>query len=236
MKKISKYFVVITLISLFFTVQDAYAHRPEEGNEEGLTIIPDISTSYAYYRELYNPGEVHIYQFEGKAGEFFHVGVNIPKLDGLEDFGVALALLGPGLPNVDRNTLPLENAQISKNEQEVRQGLIAESKKTGDFYEPFTQTEYWGRQQIELDLPESGTYTLLVWNERNRTGKYVLDTGFEEVFGMGDLFRFPIWWLNTRLYFEQGASLILMGMLVPLGITGIFFIRKKIGEQGKEES
>lgn len=224
----------------------AFAHRPEDGNLVGLTEIPDPNTSYAYYRQLDASSPVHVYTFEGQAGQLFHAGINIPQIPGLENYQVSMALLGPGLPDINGSdpaasspTTGAESAvdhvqesgvsnipipgEISQEENGL---LLVESKDGEDFFEPFTQTSYWGRQAIDLDLPEDGQYYLLVWNPGGIEGKYVLDTGTQEVFEAADLFRFPIWWLETRLYFEQGSSLLAGASIVFLGIAGVVIVRR----------
>ncbi len=227
-----RFIIVGLLTGLFlFVGSQARAHRPLSGSETGVTTIPSLSTSYAFYQQLATPGQVDVYAFEGRAGEFFHAGINIPRLARLEDYGVSLALVGPGLPALDPARLPRLSdghadhdhgpgplpAGLTPNDLT---GIVAPSQVGEPFYEPFTQTRYWGRQTLELDLPASGTYRLIIWQPAGQTGKYVLDTGYEEVFGPGDMLRFPIWWLNTRLYFEQGPVLLAIGGLLVLAVVG----------------
>lgn len=211
------------LVSLF-TASTASAHRPATANDEGITSIPDPTTSYAFYESLDSSGDVDIYAVYAEAGQFFHVGINIPQIEGLESYGVSLALLGPGLPAVSTEALPAlphdHEADAGAHSHdggatwsdrlsmESVTGIIAVSEKSGDFYEPFTQTNYWGRQVLELDLPETGTYYLLAWQPQGIAGKYVMDTGRAEVFGPSDLFRFPVWWVQTHVYFGHTAGLI----------------------------
>lgn len=247
MNIIRKTILLMAVAAMFFAVPTASAHRPEEGNQEGVTQIPSATTSFAYYREFTLAESVHIYSFEAPAGQFFHAGINIPQLAGLEDYEVTLALLGPGLPMIEEGTLPISHTHDEAEEPHTHTsqtislktdvdldflnglgGLVVESERGEDFFEPFTQTRYWGRQTLELDLPESGRYYLMVWSPDGRSGKYVLDTGREEVFGPGDLLRFPVWWVNTRLYFEQAPQLI-GGVLIFAGflLAGIVFVYRK---------
>ena len=104
--------------------------------------------------------------------------------------------------------------------------MIFPSRVTEDFFEPFTQTNYWGRQEINLNLPSAGTYYLLVWQPDGKAGKYVLDTGRAEVFGPGDLFRFPIWWVRVHIFFGHGPWLALAAALILLAV-GLLVIRKR---------
>jgi len=230
------------LIGMFIFVPTASAHRPEEGTDEGLTVIPSPSVSYAYYREFDHQNFVHSYAFDGVAGQFFHAGINIPQIAGLEDYGVTLALVGPGLPAIDEGAFSTSHSHSSgESEDHAHEqiqlpawldlnqlgGMVIPSQKGDDFFEPFTQTNYWGRQVLELDLPESGRYYLLVWSADKGPGKYVLDTGREEVFSPADLVRFPSWWLNTRLYFEQGPSLLGTASVLFFGIASVVFYRSR---------
>jgi hypothetical protein len=244
---IRRFTFFLGLLAMFFIVPSAFAHRPEQGAQSGATFIPDPSTSFAYYRQLDGTQNAHAYTFEGQADQFFHAGINIPQISGLEDYQVAMALLGPGLPALSDSEMDsTSHSQLGstgRHHQHIEStislpekfttladgGIILASQAGEDFFEPFTQTRYWGRQQLDLTLPESGTYTLVIWNPEGQTGKYVLDTGTEEVFGPTDLFRFPIWWLNTRLYFEQGPSLIGAASLLFFGIAGmvVYRVRKK---------
>ena len=65
---ISRGVLIVLLLGTFIVVPDVYAHRPESGRADGITEIPDPSTSYAYYRELDISEPVHIYRFEAQAG------------------------------------------------------------------------------------------------------------------------------------------------------------------------
>lgn len=232
---------VLTLLALCLFVSPALAHRPVQGNNLGITEIESLTTSFAFYRELTNSSDVHLYSFEGKAGQFFHAGINIPEIRGLEDYGVSLALTGPGLAPLNLNELPFENnltpgifpslanrnPVIAGLRTGTLGGIIAPTIRSEDFFEPFTQTNYWGRQTLELTLPATGTYYLIVWNPNGQPGKYVMDTGTQEVFRPGDLFLFPKWWVDTHLYFEHMPYLLGGAATLLIGLAGVFILRKR---------
>jgi hypothetical protein len=238
--------LIALLASIFVAVPDVHAHRPEPGSAAGITRIPDPTTSYAYYRQLRAPDEIHVYQVEVEAGQFFHAGINVPQIEGLEDYGVTLALIGPGLPRLAQDQVPFHTVDAAKGHGESSHrdaplpdalladlqsgasgGLVVESVASEEFYEPFTQTRYWGRQRLDLELPTGGIYYLLVWNPDGASGKYVLDTGAQEVFGPADLLRFPLWWLQTRIYFEQLPHIIGTLMLLFSGGLGLIVYRRR---------
>ncbi len=251
MIKLRRLWLTTVVIGMLIAVPNAYAHRPEPGNDGGVTVIPNPTTSFAYYREITVPEQVHVYQFQANAGQFFHAGINIPQIEGLEEYGVTMALVGPGLApiseeqlgfhggveghahdDVPHNDVPHSSVQppaalMADIQSGAIGGLVLESVTGEDFYEPFTQTRYWGRQTVELDLPQSGTYHLMIWNPEGKLGKYVLDTGTEEVFGPEDLLRFPIWWLNTRVYFEQTPWFLRVFMSLFAGALGLVAYRRR---------
>lgn len=232
-----KFFILSIIFSQLLFVSTASAHRPDNSTNLEITEIQDSQTSFAFYRELTQENAIQVYQLSMQAGEFFHAGINIPQLIGLDDFGVNLALIGPGLPNSNLQTdlaaqgLDTNNPTLKNILNQNTNGMIAESQVSADFYEPFTQTEYWGRQVLELDAPATGTYYLVTWHPEGQTGKYVLDTGTKEIFGFADLFLFPQWWWDAQVYFERGEqvtnALILFGIGLGLGSLMTWWLQRR---------
>jgi ligand-binding SRPBCC domain-containing protein len=192
--------VLVILALLFSAVPPVSAHRPVWGNPTGgVMMLDNLSTSFAFYRDVKAAAQSDVYTFEAKAGEHLQAGLSVPALSGLENYGLSLAVMGPGLPDLNHDWLP-------ENHPEDVGGLIFTSAPGADFFEPFTQTNYWGRQRVELDLPQAGIYYLLVWQPEGLPGKYVLDTGSAEVFSPADLFAFPVWWLKVHQFFGQSFT------------------------------
>jgi len=207
--------IIIVLVTLI-PASSASAHHPMWGDEETIA-IDNLTTSFAFYRNL--PTEkIHVYTFIGKQGQNLHVGINIPAVKGLEDYSVTMALFGPTLPEADHDRLPPEHP-------EDLGALIFPSEVSANFFESVTQTLYWGRQSIEMTLPADGEYYLVIWQPEGLAGKYVMDSGYAEVFGFGDLFLFPIWWVKVHFFFGHGAYLI-AGAAAILGFI-IFRIFKR---------
>ncbi len=131
-----------------------------------------------------------------------------------------MALFGDGFDMANPAYLPSDYP-------EDLSALVLPSFVTGDYFEPFTQTNYWGRQQLDLAIPEDGDYFLLIWHPEGLPGKYVLDTGFEEVFSFSDLLRFPGWWLGVHIFFEH-TPYLLTAATALVGIVGILIYRRVI--------
>lgn len=209
-------FIVIALV-VFIPASSASAHHPMWGDED-TTVVDNLTTSFAFYRNL-PADKVHVYTFIGKQGQNLHAGINIPAVKGLENYSVTMALFGPSLPQAAQEQLPPEHP-------EDLGALIFPSKVSADFFESFTQTRYWGRQSIEMTLPADGEYYLVIWQPEGLAGKYVMDSGYDEVFGFGDLFLFPIWWVQVHVFFGQGAYL-LAGAAVILGFISFTIIKRR---------
>ncbi len=267
------------LLSLAFS-GPAEAHKMADTGDGNVITLPDIVTSLAFYQELEAVNEVHVYTFEGQKGQRFQAGINIPAIAGLENYGVSLLLLGPGLDPLtpaalgmeensaafaprqpktaetseeesseeshgdhgDHEADPLANLHENHSDTTIHRieelmvllnlpttGVLAPSGPGPDFFEAFSQTHYWGRQSIQFNLPASGSYSLLVFHPEGESGKYVLDTGYEEVFGIGDILQMPIWWVKIRLYFGQGAQLAILGSGIALTLVGgaLWLARRK---------
>jgi hypothetical protein len=202
-----------TLILMIWLLgfQSVSAHRPLWEDEKGVTEIPNLQTSYAYYRQLSDDQPYHIFTFVGNSDQTLFAGINIPAISGLETYEVTAALVGPGLPDEGKEHLPLEPPEDTGV-------LIFQSEMSEDFFEPFTQTRYWGRQEMDVPLPQDGEYYLVIWNEDNVDGKYVLDTGRQEEFSPVDIVRFPIWWLQVHLFFEHGVYILAGALAIILGV------------------
>jgi hypothetical protein len=66
------------------------------------------------------------------------------------------------------------------------------------FYEPFSRTAYWTRQEEYVVAPENGSYLVAVWDEKGQVGMYVFVAGDREVPG-GD----PAFPLKMRDYWNS---------------------------------
>ncbi len=208
----------VFLLLLIIPFASASAHRPMWGESLGPIELESISTSYAFYQTL-KADEIDVFYFEGKRGDKLHAGIQIPDISALKDYGVTLALFGPEFPKPEESQLPPEHP-------EDLGAIIAATEVTEDFFEPFTQANYWGRQNIDTTLPADGTYYIIVWHPEGKAGKYVIDTGFAEVFSILDIFVFPIWWVRVQIFQEYYARVtVFFGVLIFA--IGYFIYRKK---------
>jgi hypothetical protein len=184
--------LVIALIVLLFP---ALAHQPffedKEFTVDNPGIIKDSTISTAMYATLETPSNVDYYTFNGSKGQSILLSITIPQITGQENFTPTMALMGPGLPAGD---LP---SQIMKP---IDSGVLILSSPANatSFFEPFSRTSYWTRQEQYVTLPANGSYSVAIWDDNEQVGRYVFVIGDREIPG-GDL-AFP---LKIKNYWTQ---------------------------------
>ena len=169
-------------------VVPALAHRPyfEERDVGADTpwFIEDPTISTALYATLESPDDVDYFTFEGKRGEEILLELTIPQIEGQGEFAPTMALMGPGLPIGE---LP---GRVVKPD---KAGVLLIAPPPGPaptFFEPFSRTSYWERQEQRVTLPSDGGYVVAVWHPDGQQGRYTFVIGDKERPG-GDL-AFPI--------------------------------------------
>jgi hypothetical protein len=183
MKRPIFFLLSVIILVTFIAVLPAAAHQPffeEEDIEFNAPwVIEDPRISTVVYATLESQRDVDYFAFEGKAGQVIQLGMVIPQIEGQDDFAPIMALLGPGLADAD---LP---ARV----QRPGGGALVFAPEPGPastFYEPFSGTSYWERQEVRISLQESGRYMVAVWHPDGRPGRYAFVIGDKERLG-GDL-------------------------------------------------
>jgi hypothetical protein len=235
-----------------------YAHKPLKTSDNNdsfatATRIFNHTTSWAVYEELDKENPIDYYSFTANKGERFHAQLLIPKLEKFINFRPSLALIGKSLSadikNVhsentiqehyatDSDALPFSLPPRTEATVVDYTGIISST----EFYEPFTQTSYWERQEVVIDnLPASGTYFVVIFdrniisqvnnnNSSSSTGKYSLAIGEIEDFSPYDLFTtLPKAWFDTKFFFEDytmPAVVIAAAITVPVIVVTGYLIR-----------
>ena len=188
MRRIKLSSLLLGLLLVGTLVSPAVAHQPhfeEKDIEAGNPWeIEDPSISTALYATLDSRGDVDYFTFEGLTREVILLRITIPQIEGQEDFAPTMALMGPGLPDADL----LDEIIVPEGA-----GALVIEPPTGPapiFYEPFSRTSYWERQEQRVILPAGGRYVVAVWHPNGEVGRYVFVIGEKEVLG-GDL-AFPL--------------------------------------------
>lgn len=226
--------VILAVFFLAFGIISAnivYAHKPLKTSDNNnsfatATRIFNHTTSWAVYEELDKANPIDYYSFTANKGERFYAQLIIPKLEQFINFRPSLALIGYSLSAdinsihsenttqqyyaINSNTLPFSLPQDMQAMVVDYTGIIPST----EFYEPFTQTSYWERQEVVINnLPASGTYFVVIFDRNNfsqdnndsgSTGKYSLAIGEIEDFSPYDFFTIlPKAWFDTKFFFED---------------------------------
>lgn len=167
-------------------VHTAHAHQPyfEETDftADAAFAVADPSISTAVYGTLSTETDVDYFSFQAEAGRQIHLGIVIPAIAGQAQFNPTIALLGPGLPAAELpatiDTPPGAGALILRDQQ----------SEPSVFFEPFSRTRYWERQDATVTVPADGQYTIALWHEDGAAGRYTFVLGQREVLGGDPLF------------------------------------------------
>ncbi len=241
------------VLALSSSFQMAEGHKPLETHGSSnidftnAQEIPNHRISWAIYEELSGSDNANYYKFTANKGERLYAQVSIPKLEKFFTFMPSIAVVGSNL-----TASSLERGYYSVREYAHDSGDLPFTVPTGmraivvdyngpipssEFYEPFTQTSYWERQEIIINsLPSPGTYYLVVFDKSlmQEAGKYTLAIGEIEDFSPLDFFTIiPFAWLDTKLFFEDYVSPIIAISLVILasGITLTVIINRVKGSR-----
>ncbi|KEQ57283.1 hypothetical protein AAA799B03_00459 [Marine Group I thaumarchaeote SCGC AAA799-B03] len=210
MKKIILIIFVLAMISTNY----ASAHKPISHDDshrsfDSALVIPDHKISWAIYENL-GTNETKFYTFEAKNGDSFYASIVIPKIQGLENYAPTMLLVGE------------DNFIIEK--------AIYEKEFPGnEFYEPFGQVTYWERQELRVEIPQDGTYFIVVTDEKNQSGKYSLAVGEIEDFSGENMFTLlPKAWLDTKLFVNDYLSIVIvLGIFIAICSIPVIVIFKK---------
>ena len=198
------YSIFFALCLLLFGTSVAFAHKPifvdprSNLTRETAIRIADPGVSWAVYAQLSEAGEVDYYTFAGKRGMKVEIAMSVPKIEATRDFGVVVALAGRSINGGD-----LPSPMVLREGEGFVSAPDSAHDETKLFNEDFTGTVYWTRQTLRATLAADELYTIAVFNDRGKTGKYVLAIGEREEFGVQDLLDFPNVRARVQQWFEH---------------------------------
>lgn len=158
----------VIIIALLIWLAPASAHQPffedEDFTADNPGRIEDPTVSTAMYATLETPDDADYYIFNGGIGQSVLLSITIPQITGQENFTPTMALMGPGLPTAD---LPRQIA----GPQDTGVLILPPPANATAFFEPFSRTSYWTRQEQYVTLPANGSYSVAVWDDNGQVGR-----------------------------------------------------------------
>ena len=171
--------VPLLLLLTLIAVRQVFAHQPWfedfDFTESQPFLVRDATVSTAIYSML-ERNDRDYFQFEASAGQTVLLEITIPQITGMEAFDPTMHLFGPGI---------------------AADGYEIPSVPATEFFEPFSRTSYWDRQEENVTLEEGGTFTVAVSHPAGERGKYVFVIGTRET-GGGD----PAFGNKMRAYWQ----------------------------------
>ena len=206
----------------------AFGHRPimsygtAVDAEHALRIWNVQMSRVVYHRVTERAPQVWI-TFDVERAQPLTIQLGVPVIARLQKYRPAVALLGPGLPEVE---LPFE----------VPQGLGGLVFETDDvdrpavFDEPISTTRSWILVDTTAELPEAGTYYVVAFHPEEETGKLWVSTGEAEDFTLADIVDLPDMLEEVRRFHEVPRGLGIPCILLPLGaltVAGLIAARAR---------
>jgi Dehydrogenases with different specificities (related to short-chain alcohol dehydrogenases) len=204
----------LLLIGLALIATPVWAHQPffEETDipPDRPWRIDDPSVSTAIYATLESATDVDVFAFDGRAGQAVYLSIVIPQIPGQENFAPTMALIGPGLPG-EATALP---AAVPVADEGVE--MIPPPEGTpSTFFEPFTRTSYWERQERTVVLPADSLYRVAVWHP-DEAGN--LTPRGQAIIAHTPMGRFgePDDLVGTIIWLASPASAFVTGAVIPI--------------------
>jgi len=190
--------------SLLIVSTSAYAHQPTMSDGTAIDAshaieFQDVQISRVVYHEVTKQARQVWITFQVDKPQKLFLQIGVPVLDRLRQYRPALALLGPGLPDV---RLPFESPKglggIVLDTREV--------KKAKDFYEPFTGTKSWILREQDVKLPGAGRYYVVAYDPDGKPGKLWAALGRKEAWGAKDMLKMSKIIRDVRGFHEVAAT------------------------------
>jgi len=180
---------VISLSVMFWLCippKTADAHRPTfpDGSNKSMDSafeLDDVDISQAVYQILKENEQVWLsFDPESSDSSKAEIQLGIPLLKETESFRPMVAVLGPELEKVD---LPFK---IPDGFGAVVYETI-NKKPIRKFHEPFTDTHSWILIEDIFQISTSGIHYVVIFSQKNESGKFWFATGTKEVFGFSSI-------------------------------------------------
>ena len=199
----------------------AWAHKPVVINggpttAETAYVIEDVDVSQVAYHEATPAQPTLWFTFEVEAGKELYLQLGVPKIDRYADLRPAMALLGPGMPELEN--VPFE---VPAGYGGVVYSMVGVEPEV--FNEEFTGTESWQFPAETPTVETGGKYYLVGYLPEAESGKFWVAVGTLERFGFGDIVKLPKTLRDVRSFHEVGpvGGLLFWAMVIGAMLLAI---------------
>ncbi len=219
--------LLLLFIILLLLVNGASAHAPLSGEADNESldkalVLTDPLKSWVIYKELHTAGEANYYTFELQKNAHLTANLLIPVSE-KNTFLPGLIIMGPGVPN--NGTAPSYVQIPNGTHVMVIEGKMPDKAS----YEPFTPAASYFLVDIEMNVTETGTYYLAVYDSSSG-GKYSLAIGYKEEFTVSEWLLIPFNLMSIHLWEGQNIVFLFAPLILTIliGIILIVWKRKKV--------
>lgn len=179
MRKMLLLLTIFIITALPALAHDPYIEDDDWGEYENPYAVADSAISYAFYGYLGEDDlDVFAIDFE-EAGMRLQVELLVPECgEHYVDFHPEYAIISPQITDQGEFDLPIEIPE-GYGVLHYESATIAER---GTFLEPFGGTTFYEAPRLTLNVPEAGTYSVVLFTPPAQTGDYALAVGYEERF------------------------------------------------------
>jgi len=184
-------------------------------------VLEDVHVSRVFYHEIGDSGQQLWLTFEVTEPQSLKVDFAVPLIERLRDYRPALAILGPGLPDVN---VPFE----------VPSGLGGVVLRASDvepviYDEVFSGTRAWRYYDTQVLLPAAGQYYVVAYHPTGESGKLWAALGTAEVFTPEDVATLREDIAAVRAFHEVGpdaAPPCFLFLVIPLAAAALSVRRR----------
>lgn len=188
--------------------------------------IPDFRQKRLLFNRFTQPGQVHVYRAECRAGERLRVQLFVPVLPLGGSVAPSFAVVAKSLPY---------SADVRKLPFSLPGGLSAVvAPSPSDLVQPvkdlLTDVRYYPGPIVDTKTLISGRCHIVVWSPQNHMGKYVLQVGHRWPLAWTYWVQLPRFWWQIRGWFglsRAAAYLSVTGLLLLAMLIGIIVKRRK---------
>jgi hypothetical protein len=197
------------------------------------TDLGDFRQRRLIFNHLDQPGRVHVYRADCRAGERLRVQVMTPVLPIGGSVSPAVAVIAQSLPyDADEGELPFPlPAGYSAVVASPPRSLLAPVRDL------LTRAKFYPGPVVDTRTLVGGRCYIAVWSPRNQMGKYVLHVGYSWPLSLRYWLGVPGYWWRIRGWFglSRMAAFAALGLLL-LSIWLARMVMRRAGGQRHEQS
>lgn len=172
------------------------------------------------FNRLGQPGQVHVYAAECRAGERLRVQMLVPMLPGGGAVIPAFAVVAQSLPY---------SADVQKLPFVLPSGFSAvvatpPAQLTAPVKDALTRARYYLGPVIDTRTLVGGRAYIVVWSPHNHMGKYALQVGQRWPLQWSYWVQLPVYWWRIRGWFGLGRA-ALVGAVAGSALAGALALR-----------